>query len=1300
MRSVEFRLLGPLEVIGPRGSIGISSQRQRTILARLVLERGRTVSRDRLVDDVWGDEPPATARHAIDVHVGGLRRLLGANRIESQPGGFRLSLAGIETDLDRFEALTTSAARALEAGNPKAAAADYDSALALWRGPALVDLDADRLVRDRNRLDEQRLRTTELWVDAELAAGHHADLVPVLGRMVADEPLREELRVRLMLALYRAGRQAEALATYHEARALLDRELGVEPGPALEAAQRAVLTHDPSLLAAPTAPAAESHALDVVPATPLAPSRARGRRTVVALAVELTATLSRDPEAVEQPLRRAEAVVQAAIAAHGGTVVEEGTTGLFGVEGAHEDDALRAVLAAERIRTELAPTGTAATDTGVAIRAAIVSGDVVLERITTGGRDAGVRSATRDVVGAAGRLAATAPLGEILLSGPVFQLVRSSVVAEVSGTPTIQRLVRLALGARDRPTRLEALFVGRERELTLLRTAFDQAVDERSCRLVSLLGLAGIGKSRLVHEFLAGIRTSALVAHGRCLPYGEGVVWWPLAEAVRQSVGLGDAVPPEEVLVAVRGQLADEPRGALIGERVSTAIGLIEATGSTVETSWAIRRFFEHVARETPLVLVFDDVQWADPQFLDLLDYVAETARDAPILLLCIARPELLDERPAWGGGKLNATSILLGALGDADIARIVGSVLGSEALPAVSLTRVVAAAEGNPLFAEEWVAMLRDDGLLRMSGAGWELTADASALPTPPSITALLTARLDRLPEPEQRAIGFAAVIGKTFTAEAVEALSGVDGREYDTERALVGLVRRELIRPDPPASGLQDAYRFKHILIRDAAYGRLPKRTRAELHERLADLLERDDATGAFVDEQAGNHLELAYQLRVEVDGASASTARLASAASARLAAAGRDAMTRGDAALSAALLQRALRLPAEGGDRRGELLALLGEAQLQLARLAEALETFRELEALAVRVGSERLRWHATLGAEMVHDEQGQATPVEREHAETALRVFEAAGDIGGRLTALHRLGALSTYTGTFAEGARVWQQAARVARKAGRLHEEERARRNAVGCQILGMTPVAEALANAHALRDWARANELIVAEVITLSQVGRLKAMQGAFDEGRDLVSSAIALMNDLNPGGIFFSSPWLQTVELMAGDRAALERILRRGLADAERLGVWRWSAYFALDLSRILLADGAIDEAEALVALADRVSPPWMTRIAAWTQSCRAAVFAYRGDLLAAASLSAAAVSSMDGSDFVMPLADCLAGHAVILEQVGRVPEAASFWERAATVWDRKGVPLLASRLRARTPWWIDNSELASTMS
>jgi predicted ATPase len=506
----------------------------------------------------------------------------------------------------------------------------------------------------------------------------------------------------------------------------------------------------------------------------------------------------------------------------------------------------------------------------IQIRTGINTGDVVAGNPTIS--DALVLG---DAVNVAARLEQAAEPGDILLGSATYQLVHDAVRVEPV-TPLMLkgkelpvsawRLTGVTAGGLGHSRRTDSPLVGREEELALLERAFRRAVRERRCVLFTLLGEAGVGKSRLVAEFVARTGQDATALSGRCLSYGEGITFWPVAEVVRQACGLLNEDTPETVRQRLDALLEGTERGALVVEALAGVLGLSAAPTAVEDVSAAMRKLFEALARRRPLIVIFDDLHWAEPTFLDLVEYIGDWSRDAPILLACVARPEFLDARPQWAGGKLNAASVLLEPLGTEESGQLVTNLL-SAGLAEQAQTQITEAAEGNPLFLEEFLRMLIDDGLLARSGDNWSPTTDLATISVPATIQALLAARLDQLDSEDRAVIQRASVVGKVFDAAAVAELSPKAAQPAIGER-LMALLRKELIRPSHENLAGGEAFRFRHDLIRDAAYASLPKQHRAELHERFAGWLERRVAGRlAEYEEIVGHHLERAYQLRSEL-------------------------------------------------------------------------------------------------------------------------------------------------------------------------------------------------------------------------------------------------------------------------------------------------------------------------------------------------------------------------------------------------------------------------------------------------
>ena len=560
-----------------------------------------------------------------------------------------------------------------------------------------------------------------------------------------------------------------------------------------------------------------------------------------------------DPEALRALLGRYFERMSGIIESHGGTVekfIGDAVMAVFGVPQVHEDDALRACRAAVEMRDAL-PT------LGIQGRIGVNTGEVVTgtaERLVTG-----------DAVNVAARLEQAAAPGEVLIGASTHEPVRGAVDAEpvaplvLKGKAEPVAAFRLLTAHAAPERRHDSVFVGRERELGLLSEAWERAVGEQRCEVVTVVGDPGIGKSRLAAEALAS--TDARVVRGRCLPYGAGITYWPVVEVIKQL----DVLPTEP---AAAGALR-----SLLGES--------DAGTSAEEIGWAFRKLLEEQA---PLVVVFDDIQWGEETFLDLIEHVALLSSGAPLLLLCVARPELLDTRPTW------PLTIRLEPLDNSDSAKLIGT-----DVPEELRARITAAAAGNPLFISEMLAMAQQAG---------------DDIEVPASLKALLAARLDQLDPAERRVLECGSVEGEVFHRGAVQALTP---EETQVTPRLAALVRRELIRSDRPQFAGEDGFRFRHLLIRDTAYDALPKTTRAELHQRFAAWLDQHGQSLVERDEIVGYHLEQAARYKHELGQPDSS---LAERAGERLAAAGRSALWRLDERAAAGLIERALGLTRPAG------------------------------------------------------------------------------------------------------------------------------------------------------------------------------------------------------------------------------------------------------------------------------------------------------------------------------------------------------------------------------------------------
>ena len=578
------------------------------------------------------------------------------------------------------------------------------------------------------------------------------------------------------------------------------------------------------------------------------------RRIVTVLFVDVTGSTPLgerlDPEAIRRIFSRYFGEVAAIVTRHGGTLEKfagDALVAVFGLPVLHEDDALRAVRTAAEAREALAIVNDELVrDYGLGLntRTGINTGEVV-----TGDNATGSTLATGDMVNVAARLEARAQPGEIVIGAATYRLVRDAITAEelppleLKGKSQPVSAFRVVDVAPDTPgllRRFESPIVGRSLELAELLESFDAALEHRACRTATILGEAGAGKSRLSHELASVVGERAWRLEGRCVPYGEGITYFPLAIMLKPLAGIEDDDSRDEARAKLLALLPDADDGSLVVTRLAGAIGLDDVLARPEEIAWAVRRLLEALALTRPLLVFFDDLHWAEPTFLRLIQYLGEHARDAPMLLVCSSRPELTQNFPPLFDLP-DARSIVLESLPQQATGALIANLLGDDVAPEIA-ARVEAAAEGNPLFIEETVRMLLDEGLIARHGSRWEPERDLAEVVLPPSIEALLAARLDRLEPAELQVLQRASVIGRIFGWGAVRELSPESERATVGD-ALQGLLRKEVVFSDAQLLSGEDAYRFGHILVRDAAYRGLPKETRADLHEPLRDVPRRFD-------------------------------------------------------------------------------------------------------------------------------------------------------------------------------------------------------------------------------------------------------------------------------------------------------------------------------------------------------------------------------------------------------------------------------------------------------------------------
>jgi class 3 adenylate cyclase/tetratricopeptide (TPR) repeat protein len=1027
---------------------------------------------------------------------------------------------------------------------------------------------------------------------------------------------------------------------------------------------------------------------------PAQPPR-EARKTVTVVFSDLAGSTSLgerlDPESIRRVMSRYFDEMSAVLLRHGGTVekfIGDAIVAVFGVPVLHEDDALRAVRAAAEMRETLGQLNAELDRTWgvqIAVRTGVNTGEVVV-----GDPSAGQSLAFGDAMNVAARLEQNAGPGEILIGEPTYHLVRDAVEVEDvaalalkgKGEPVPAR--KLVAVRRDVPghaRRLDSPMVGREHERALLDEAYARAVRERASHLFTVLGSAGVGKSRLVREFLGKVEPHARVAAGRCLPYGEGITFWPLVEAIRSAAGLPEAV--DESVDQIRRLLADEESADMIADGVAQLLGAVEFTSSPDELFWAVRKLFEALARQHTLVVVFDDIQWAEPMFLDLIEHIAGWSHDAPILLLCVARPELVDARPTWGGGRLNASTVLLEPLDDEDCELMMTNLLGKLSVPDAVKERINAAAEGNPLFVEEMVSMLVDDGLLRRQNGSWVVERDLSGVSVPPTIHALLAARLDRLGDEERELLERASVEGKVFHGGALRALSE-NGVAVQLSAPLMTLVRKELIGPERAAFAGEDAFRFRHILLRDAAYQALPKESRVELHKRFADWLERKVGERAHeYEEILGYHLEQAYRYSRELGLLKEDVTHLAHRSGGRLASAGRRAFARGDVSAAVSLLGRAVELLPDTPDRL-ELKLQLAEALRSAGELARAGAVLSESLKEAIARGDRRLEAHALVDGLLLKslvDPDFETEELMNVAADT-VSVLEELGDDLGLSKAWRGIAEVHLTKCRWGPTAEAVERALTHAERAGAANEIAVSLPLLANALFWGPTPVETGLRRLAEIREHAAGHRSVEASVLCVS--GAFEAMRGHFDEGRRLVTQGRVLYEELGQtfsiaGHALLSS----SVAMLAGEPAAAERELRPSCELLEAMGEKGILSSLAAFLAEALYAQGKLDEAERFTDVSeDAASPDDVASQIAW-RSTRAKILARRGAFPQAESLARQALGFAEETDFLNMHADVLMALAEVLRLEDLDDEAGDSVQRALELYELKGNAPSAERAR-----------------
>ncbi|HEX6951547.1 MAG TPA: AAA family ATPase [Gaiellaceae bacterium] len=999
-----------------------------------------------------------------------------------------------------------------------------------------------------------------------------------------------------------------------------------------------------------------------------APSGHELRKTVSVVFCDLVGSTALgerlDPEALRHVLGRYYAQMRAVLELHGGLVekfIGDAVVAVFGVPLVHEDDALRAVRAAVEMRAALdCLNDELEQESGVrlGVRIGVNTGEVV-----AGDLGPGASFASGDAVNVAARLEQAAAADEVLVGERTEFLVREA--AELEPVEPLElhgksepvqafRLLSVAADAEAIVRHFETAFFGRERELAALADAFEEAVAEPGCRLVTVLGEPGIGKTRLLREFAGSVPGRTRVLSGSCLPYGEGITYWPLREIVHELCR------GEDLGAELTALLADEQRAEHVAGLILGAIGASSNRGGSVEeVQWAVRRLFEALAAERPLLVVLEDLHWAEPTFLQLVEYIAAGATDAPILLLAAAREELLDQSPGWSLPHPHSRLLPLEPLPETEAGALVDALAGPAPVPEQLRTRLVGTGGGNPLFLEQLVALQAENG--------------GGELPLPATITALLVARLDRVPTPERDLLERAAVEGLAFHRSPLTALLP-DHEASEVGALLLDAVRRNLIRSCKTRFPGDDAYEFVHVLVRNAVYDAMPKELRAQLHEQFAETLEHTVRSGEL-DEIVGYHLEQAAHAKQQLGR---SDPALADRAGEKLAAAGREALCRDDRDAAASLLERSLRLTRRARfdvALETDLANAVGIADLERAAAIAGTAATR-----ARSIGDVTGEAHARVVAAKYRSWTGEVTleALERE-ARTALPLLERAGDQAGLAEAWEVLFSVGNARARWGEALAAIEQAIEHAGLAGR-HQGDLFDWLATAL-LNGPWRADEALRRIDQQIPEPRSPYVLGIRAILIAALGRFaEAWQEANEQCRRLTV------------GGYSGEMTLACTAMVAGEDEIAARHWKTACEEFEALDNYNLLEGSTHSLGRSLFLLGRSTEAERVCDEAERLAHrrSELGRAAdpdteLGLCQLRALARAHRGEYAEGERLAREAVRLAEQMDSLLVQGDAYFDLARVLEAAGRPDEAAAAYREALERYERKRIVPLARRTRER---------------
>jgi class 3 adenylate cyclase/tetratricopeptide (TPR) repeat protein len=942
-----------------------------------------------------------------------------------------------------------------------------------------------------------------------------------------------------------------------------------------------------------------------------------------------------DPEVARRRVQQYFDRVQQCVITHGGIVEKfagDAVMAAFGIPQAHEDDAERAIRAALTILDSVA-------ELGLEVRIGVESGEVVVDSVES-------TFATGEAVNIAARLQQAAPANTIVIGPGAHRLTLGCFEVEDEGPVDVKGFEEpvwawrvVSVKRTQAAPGVTAPLVGRDAELELLENTYARAVRDRRAHLVTIYGEPGVGKSRLAREFIAGLE-SATVLFGRALPYGEGVTYSALADMVKVAAGIADDDPLEDAVEKLRDCCPDEAVADLLG-LASGVLEAVQAQHNQQEIAWAARAWAERLAEPQPLVLVFEDIHWAEEPLLELIEHVGTWVRNVPILLLCLARPELLDIRPGWGGGRVRATAIELEPLGASDSEALIDALVADRELSPAARQMLLEKTEGNPLFVEETVRMLAE-----ANGAAVERIPD--------TLQALIAARIDHLPAGAKSLLQRAAVIGRTFWPGAVAYIG--DGDEEELRPLIEDLLLRELLLPERRSTITgEDAFRFKHVLIREVAYGGLSKTSRASYHQRFAEWLR--ERAGEELLEVRAYHLDQATTLLAELDGAAPD--ELSRQAAQALEKAGKRALAREANETARRLLLRSVELE--------PTLSRRFEAARAAWRMNEFPVVSAEMEGVfedAVETGDKSLQAKALAAlAEVTLSRSADVGEAER----LARRALEVADDDESRVDALQVLETIAWWRGRLTESEALAEEQLKIARRLERQDLESEA--------LLSLASInttrregerAEALI-ARAL-ELAEQSGSLTAKAHAYNQTGDLHVFRGEHNEALVELGRARDLFAEVG-AATHVARTMMKIARVLAkrDELSEAETLLREGIRILKPLEDRGTLCEVQRSLAEVLLDQGRLDEAEVYALKAVETTGPQDVASQASTRKSLAVVRAAQGRDEEAEALLRESIEILERTEYLRHLGEPLRAIIQFFEERDRLEDAAVFRERLA---------------------------------